>query len=136
MFRAVKQRHFAFLAFALLACAGCSRSAGSSESHEQQVAQGRDLYDTNGCATCHGPAGRGDGPVGKILHISPRDLHDAAAFVNGYDVQRIARTIGAGLVRGNQSMPAYAHLSSQDRELLAVFIMSLRDDSQKESKQQ
>jgi high-affinity iron transporter len=102
-------------------------------SQEQQVAEGRALYEANGCATCHGAEGRGDGPVTRTLHSSPRDFRDTAAFVNGYDVEQIARTLEAGLVQGNQSMPAYGHLSETDRKLLAIFVMSLRTDSKRSS---
>jgi mono/diheme cytochrome c family protein len=133
MLRIVSRLHYLPLISLLLTCWGCSRLGGATQSHEQQVAAGRALYDDNGCATCHGPEGHGDGPVSKILHISPRDFRDAAGFVNGYDLERIARTIYTGLDSENQSMPSYSHLSDNDRQLLAVFIMSLRnDDPQKE----
>ena len=101
-------------------------------SPDEQLADGRGLYEANGCATCHGPEGHGDGPVSKTLHSSPRDFRDAGAFVNGYDVEQIARTMETGLVQGTETMPSYAHLSRGDRENLAVFVMSLRSDSEKE----
>lgn len=95
-------------------------------SHEQQVAEGQALYEANGCALCHGAQGRGDGPVAKTIHNSPRDFSDPASFVNGYTVGQIADTIGTGLTEGNRSMPAYDHLTINQRELLAVFVMALR----------
>jgi high-affinity iron transporter len=104
---------------------------GPALSQEQQTAAGRALYAENGCATCHGAQGHGDGPVTRTLHSSPRDFRDQEAFVNGYNVEQIARTLQTGLVEGNQSMPSYAHLSENDRKLLAVFVMSLRADSER-----
>jgi high-affinity iron transporter len=105
-------------------------------SPEEQLTQGRALYEANGCATCHGAEGRGDGSVSRALHSSPRDFRDAGAFVNGYDVEQIARTLQTGLIQGTQTMPSYAHLSRNEREDLAVFVMSLRNDLQKEEQQQ
>ena len=122
----------ALLIVIVFVCFGCSRLGGKSQ--EQQVAEGHSLYEINGCATCHGAEGRGDGPVAKAMHNAPRDFRDAAAFVNGYSVGEIANTIGAGLVQGDRSMPAYSHLSADDRELLAVFVMSLRNTQTKEKK--
>ena len=114
---------------ALLACAGCSMQSEPSMSEEQQAAEGRILYEVNGCATCHGNDGRGDGPVAKTLHSSPRDFRDPAAFVKGYNVEQIAHTLETGLVEGTQSMPSYTHLSQNERQMLAAFVMSLRTES-------
>lgn len=115
----------------LFSCSGCSWLEGRT-SYEQQVAEGRELYEANGCGLCHGADGRGDGPVAKTIHNSPRDFSDPASFVNGYSVGQIAYTIGTGLTQGDRSMPPYDHLTAQERELLAVFIMSLRTTPSKE----
>lgn len=37
------------------------------------AAAGKKIYDTN-CMSCHGPAGKGDGPVGAALNPKPRDF--------------------------------------------------------------
>jgi mono/diheme cytochrome c family protein len=37
------------------------------------AAAGKKTYDTN-CMSCHGPAGKGDGPVGAALNPKPRDF--------------------------------------------------------------
>jgi mono/diheme cytochrome c family protein len=121
------------LVVALVGCSGCSWIGGPAVSAEQQIAEGRALYEANGCATCHGAEGRGDGPVTRTLHSSPRDFRDPAAFVNGYNAEQIARTLQTGLVEGDQTMPSYAHLSENDRKLLAVFVRSLRADSKRSS---
>ena len=62
----VKLRHLAEaqLASALLAPLAAS-AAGNA-------AAGKALYTTN-CESCHGPTGKGDGPVGKSLNPPPRD---------------------------------------------------------------
>jgi len=120
------------LAVASLTCTTCSRFGGAPMSEEEQAAQGRALYEANGCATCHGPEGRGDGPVAKATGSAPRDFRDAAGFVNGYEVEQISGTLQTGLTENMRIMPAYAHLSAADRRLLAVFVRSLRTDSKEE----
>ena len=45
---------------------------------ELTPAERRDLYDRL-CASCHGPEGRGDGPVAKALVVRPPDLTSLAA---------------------------------------------------------
>ena len=46
------------------------------------------------CLPCHGPGGRADGPVGKIMHPTPRDLGSAEA--KAYTDGRIYHAITAG----------------------------------------
>jgi copper transport protein len=41
--------------------------------NQESIAIGRALYEAN-CLPCHGPAGRGDGPVGLTLNPRPADL--------------------------------------------------------------
>src|SRR5428012_4831 len=45
------------------------------------AAEGRTLYETNGCVSCHGLQGHGDGPVGKTLTPAPRDFRGAGVSV-------------------------------------------------------
>ena len=116
-------------ACALVWCASCARSSASRTTHEQEVAQGRQLYDDNGCAACHGPDGHGDGLLTKSVGIAPIDFRNPQAFVNGYGEDQIASAIADGAVQGSQSMPAFTHLSVDERKLLAVFILSLNDNS-------
>lgn len=95
---------------------------------------GRVLYRANGCGSCHGPDGEGDGPVGKTLRPPPRDFRDAAAFKNGTDVASIAQTIATGIMSGG-AMPRFTHLTNGEREALALYVISLRN-STNTSKQQ
>ena len=125
---------FAVIYLSLCVCAGCSWLGGPSDSYERQVAEGRELYEANGCALCHGALGHGDGPVAKTIHNYPTDFRYPCSFVNGYSVGQIAYTIGTGLTQGDRSMPPYDHLTAKERELLAVFVMSLRASPPKEEK--
>lgn len=85
----------------------------------------RSLYVTNGCVPCHGDDGAGDGGLAPTLVPRPRDFRDAAAFKYGRDVDRIAQTIASGLIAYPTPMPAYGHLSLEDRKQLAAYVSSL-----------
>jgi cytochrome c553 len=115
---------------ALIACTGATAS----------IEAGRDLYAQNGCASCHGREGHGDGPVGKTLETHPRDFRDAAAFKQGTDIESIAHTIATGVISGPgdprapnharhhaQMMPRFDHLSERERRSLALYVISLRN---------
>jgi mono/diheme cytochrome c family protein len=105
--------------------------------------EGRMLYADNGCASCHGEKGYGDGTVAATLEPKPRDFRDVRAFKNGFEVQAIATTIATGLqpstlaasaVTGaaanhQQGMPKFPHLSDVERQSLALYVMSLHSQS-------
>lgn len=114
-----------FLVLAALPAPACTGDHAQALAHE--VEEGRVLYASNGCGTCHGQAGRGEGPVGKTLHPPPRDFRDAAAFKNGADPASVANTIATGLTRDGGQMQSYLHLSARERHLLARYVISLRD---------
>ncbi len=116
-------------------------SVGSSVACDRgpdpSVDAGRDLYRQNGCVTCHGPDGHGDGNVAGGLAIRPRDFRDAAAFKQGSDVTAISKTIAIGVVvlsrqhwpeeeHHNQVMPKFGHLSEWERRSLALYVIALR----------
>lgn len=108
-------------------------SAVHDEGHADSVVapsaeEGRMLYRANGCGSCHGPDGEGDGPVGKTLRPPPRDFRDAVAFKNGTDVASIAQTIATGLMSGG-AMPRFTHLTNGERESLALYVISLRNST-------
>ncbi len=95
------------------------------------------LYESNGCASCHGPEGHGDGPVARSLEVKPTDFRYAAGFRNGSDEAAIAQTLmtgiaihhedsGGGVAHHDLVMPAFGHLSEQERRSLARYVISLR----------
>lgn len=93
------------------------------------VEEGRTLYESNGCASCHGPSGHGDGPVAKGLSPPPRDFRDAGAFKNGATPSGIANTLLVGFSQGGRGMPAFRNLAPVERESIAMYVMSLREKS-------
>lgn len=90
--------------------------------------RGRELYAENGCASCHGPVGRGDGPVGKTLTPPPRDFKNDASYRRGTDERSIAATLEVGIAENGAKMPAFAHLTEHERLSLAAYVISLRNN--------
>ena len=93
------------------------------------VEAGRALYKANGCGSCHGPEGHGDGPVAQTLRSPPRDLRNVTAFEGGTSEDAIATTIAYGLGPFS-GMPRFEHLTGQERRSIALFVVSLRKDSE------
>lgn len=116
--------------FVLAAVLASACTGGKPGSLTEETERGRALYAANGCGTCHGQTGRGDGPMARTLHPPPRDFRDAAAFKNGTDPASVANTIATGLTRDGGQMQSYFHLSDRERHLLARFVISLRDSPQ------
>lgn len=85
----------------------------------ESIRNGKTLFGTY-CATCHGPHGRGDGPmVGKVMPSS--DLH-TARLRNQRDGYLYATIRSGGLV-----MPAYAHaLSVEERWDVVNYLRALQ----------
>ena len=110
----------------LLSISACAPQAPPVDS-AAEIRQGQNLYATNGCGSCHGLDGRGDGPLAKTLAPRPRDFRDAQAFKNGATVDSVAQTIATGLTRDGGQMQPYLHLSDRERRLLARFVISLRE---------
>jgi mono/diheme cytochrome c family protein len=111
--------------------------------------EGRMLYAENGCASCHGASGRGDGPVAQTLEPRPRDFQDVAAFKRGFDVEAIAHTLATGILvpaapatgatgapsHHQQGMPKFDHLTEVERQSLALFVISLHDPARQGARQ-
>jgi high-affinity iron transporter len=107
------------------------------------AAEGASLYRQNGCVTCHGRTGHGDGPIAATLSARPRDFRDASAFKNGTSVEAIVSTLATGMGDGNTApehrghgpeheqrvMPRFDHLTEHERRSIAMFVISLRSPS-------
>lgn len=93
------------------------------------VAAGRSKFKEAGCAECHGPDGRGNGPSAKDLKdfwghsISPSDL-TLRPFKSGQRPEDLYRTIATGL--DGTPMPSYqAALSPEEEWALVGYIFSI-----------
>jgi mono/diheme cytochrome c family protein len=69
---------------------------------------GKREYDGN-CASCHGRAGKGDGPLVDLLRRSPPDLTSLTQRNGGvFPLQRVYESIeGAGVGHGSRDMPVW-----------------------------
>lgn len=69
------------------------------------LAQGRKLYAAN-CASCHGPEGRGDGPLAANLNPPPADLDWTMSMPISQD-DFLYWTIAEGGAQFGSAMPAF-----------------------------
>lgn len=107
------------------------------------VSQGRTLYQENGCASCHGPDGHGDGPLAPNLPAKPIDFRDVSLFKRGSSEDAIAETLEEGISRVHTIpalhhthhellMPKFDHLTKTERRSIARYVISLRvEDNQR-----
>jgi len=100
-----------------IALALASPLAGCVDTETREVA-GRDLY-LRHCASCHGPEGRGDGPVAASLKKPPADLTRIAARAGRFDEAAVMAMIdGRRLVaeHGPRDMPVWGVVFEQQQE--------------------
>jgi mono/diheme cytochrome c family protein len=120
---------------------GCLAVLLAACSHPMPTAaEGRSLYRENGCASCHGPSGQGDGPLAATLASKPIDFRDAGLFNRGADESAIAKTLAEGVAGAVPAelhlhnthhvlvMPKFDHLTELERRSIALYIISLRED--------
>ena len=112
---------------ALAVLPACGRQTQATDAED--LLTGARLYAANGCGTCHGREGRGDGPLASTLSPPARDFRDPNAFKNGSDPSSIANTLATGLTRDGGQMQSYFHLSDRERYLIARYVVSLRTSS-------
>lgn len=113
--------------------AGCSRGPS--------VAEGKVLYEENGCASCHGLSGDGNGPAAASLLAKPPDLRNSAVFKRGAGEAAIARTLAEGVAGVGASvptlhashhellMPKFDHLTEHERLSIALYVISFAKGS-------
>lgn len=90
-------------------------------------AKGKELFEINGCALCHGEDGSGDGPMADNLKNKPRNFRDYHEMSRMPDV-RMEQAIREGLQ--GTAMPAFPDLSQQDIEALVAYLRSFLVDSE------
>lgn len=89
-------------------------------------AKGAPVYATY-CATCHGNAGKGDGPGAAALNPKPRDLTDRAYMVKLNDQYLFDIVSKGGSALGKSPlMPAWGTaLKAEDIRNVIAYIRSL-----------
>jgi mono/diheme cytochrome c family protein len=86
---------------------------------ERSLRNGRMYYQIN-CAVCHGPAGKGDGPITKTNAIFPPPLfgQSAESKSDGYIF---------GIIRnGRGAMPSYNRIEEMDRWDVVNYVRGLQ----------
>ncbi len=120
--RAAPDRHMVQMAVdvaALNAHPGRTRPAGGAPplaAPAAPSARGQALWARH-CASCHGPAGRGDGEAAAWLRPAPTDL-----AAREYSLARLGDVLWNGVA--GTSMPAWRDLSDADRGELAAVTRS------------
>jgi len=86
------------------------------------LARGEVLFKQN-CTSCHGDAGRGDGPAVATLNPKPRNFTQSEKWTRGFRVTDIFTTLAIG-VKGT-GMAAFDFIVPADRMALVHYVRSL-----------
>ena len=87
------------------------------------LSRGREIYQST-CASCHGVAGRGDGPAAAALDPRPASLADSVALGSSSPLDFYRRiTVG---VAGTGMAPFEHSLPAADRWAVALYAATLR----------
>ena len=97
-----------------------SRAATKSAPSAEVLARGKAGFEAY-CISCHGPSGRGNGPVAPTLRPPPKDL---TALKGG--APRVFQILGTGV--SGTAMVSFTHLSEEDRWAIAHYVASLRTE--------
>lgn len=114
-----------------LAWSGCGDAENAASSPSAQARRGRQLSNTNGCASCHGTEGQGGvGPTWIGLAGSERELDDGSVVVADEDyLLRAILEPEAEVVPGwSVRMPTNGLTRDQALDIVA-YIESLDDET-------
>ena len=114
--------------------AAAQTKSAADKQYEQLIfsVRGPDLYHAH-CAACHGPDGKGNGPVAVDLKTKPADLTFLAKNNGGkFPTQRIQKFISGDepslLAHGTREMPVWGpifHQIEEDRDFGNVRLQNL-----------
>ena len=132
-------RHLAKLALGMSLLAGGTalaqtKPAAAQKTYEQLIfsVRGPDLFHAH-CAACHGPEGKGNGPVAAGLKIKPADLTVLAKNNGGkFPMERVQRFISGDdpslSSHGSREMPVWGpifHQIEEDQDFGSVRLQNL-----------
>jgi mono/diheme cytochrome c family protein len=111
---------------------GCASSGTSGRRTvlpaEDPVREGRDAYAAR-CASCHGPGGRGDGPVVAALRVPPADLTMLAQQSGGKFPRAHVIDVVTGaapvVAHGSREMPVWSDRFAFDEHAGATAAASI-----------
>ena len=99
------------------------------------MADGKALYNSNGCGTCHGPAGKGDGPAAAAMNPKPRsfssgdftyDTDGDGVKGSDADLLNILKN-GTAKYGGSPTMPGRADIPEADLKAIIGYIRTLKN---------
>ncbi len=90
------------------------------EAAKKNLAPAKKLFQTY-CAQCHGPEGRGGGPLADSLDVAPTNFHEWPIKFGSRPID-LALTISGG--RNNNVMPAFGGSLKQDELWSLVALVS------------
>lgn len=85
------------------------------------IKMGQSIFQST-CTSCHGPDGKGDGPVASALNPPPRNFTSKENWINGPKLSGIFQTLQEG-IKGS-AMVAYEQFSPLQKFALAHYIRS------------
>jgi len=111
---------------------GLIRVSGEPAWDDAARARAKELF-ARGCASCHGPEGKGDGTTEQKdssgLPTRPRDL-TAGVFKGSPEPEQVYRRLVAGLP--GSPMPSSAYLHGDDAWHLTHFVLGMSSPGQRE----
>ncbi|MCP5484796.1 MAG: c-type cytochrome [Spirochaetales bacterium] len=87
-----------------------------------EAQHGQELFVANGCQTCHGERGHGDGPAGQALQPPPRNFQSVADYKQGSTVDDITNTFADRRSRNSHGglRPPERSGSTRDRSVCSL----------------
>lgn len=108
-----------FIILLIVIFAGCVGEKTGEQVSTLGASKGKDIYLAN-CAGCHGPQGRGDGPMASNLPTPPKDL----TIAKGKSDAELKSTIKEGIMA--MGMPAFeGALSDEEVQYVTEFLRIL-----------
>lgn len=89
------------------------------------IAKGKELFTTN-CASCHGDAGKGDGPGAAALNPKPRNFALNDNWKNGRNLTSMFKTLEEGIT--GSGMTSYQFLPVADRIMIIHYVRTFAPD--------
>jgi len=89
----------------------------------EMVTHGKELFAANGCTSCHGEQGQGNGIAAAGLNPKPRNFTQNEGWKNGRRMATIFKTLKNGLAPS--AMASYSNLPADDRWQLSAYVISL-----------
>ena len=106
----------------VIVAAACWLVVGASTVSAQDAKQ---TYEKT-CASCHGPGGKGDGAVGKMLKPPPADFAAALKSASDADIAKVIKEGGKAVGKA-PTMPAYGtKLTDEQIQGLVQYIKGLK----------